>query len=80
MKEPRPTEQAEVGLNDLWADIAAKNPGAADRMVDPVPESSRIHVRFPGMPARTRSIGDVVAAAKPACNANANRRYLLVSP
>jgi toxin ParE1/3/4 len=47
--EPRLTEQAEADLDDLWAYIAADNPDAADRMVDAVLESSRMHVRFPGM-------------------------------
>lgn len=49
MSEPRLTEQAEADLDELWAYIAANNPEAADRMVDAVLESSRMHVRFPGM-------------------------------
>lgn len=49
MIEPRLTEQAEADLDELWAYIAARNPEAADRMVDAVLESSRMHVRFPGM-------------------------------
>jgi toxin ParE1/3/4 len=49
MNEPRLTEQAEADLDELWAYIAANNPDAADRMVDAVLESSRTHVRFPGM-------------------------------
>jgi toxin ParE1/3/4 len=49
MSEPRLTEQAEADLDQLWAHIAADNADAADRMVDAVLESSRMHVRFPGM-------------------------------
>jgi toxin ParE1/3/4 len=49
MSEPRLTERAEADLDELWAYIAARNPDAADRMVDAVLESSRMHVRFPGM-------------------------------
>jgi toxin ParE1/3/4 len=49
MIEPRLTEQAEADLDELWAYIAANNPDAADRMVDAVLDSSRMHVRFPGM-------------------------------
>ena len=49
MIEPRLTGRAEADLDDLWAFIAARNPDAADRMVDAVLESSRMHVRFPGM-------------------------------
>ena len=49
MIEPRLTEQAEADLDELWDYLAAKNPDAADRMVDAVLESSRMHVRFPGM-------------------------------
>jgi plasmid stabilization system protein ParE len=44
MTEPRLTEQAEADLDELWAYIAADNPPAADRMVDAVLESSRMHV------------------------------------
>lgn len=49
MIEPRLTEQAEADLDELWAYIAARNPDAADRMVDAVLEGSRTHARFPGM-------------------------------
>ena len=49
MIEPRLTEQAEADLDEVWAYIAANNPDAADRMVDAILESSRLHVRFPGM-------------------------------
>ncbi len=48
MSEPRLTEQAEADLDELWAYIAANNPDAADRMVDALLESSRMHARFPG--------------------------------
>lgn len=32
MTEPRLTEQAEADLGELWADIGAHNPAAADRL------------------------------------------------
>ena len=49
MTEPRLTVQAEADLDELWLSIAAKNPGAADRVVDAILESSRLHVLFPEM-------------------------------
>ena len=49
MNAPRLTEQAEADLDELWVYIAANSPDAADRMVDAVLESSRMHVRFPNM-------------------------------
>lgn len=49
MTEPKLTDQAEADLDEVWAYIAADNPDAADRMVDAVLESSRVHVRFPEM-------------------------------
>jgi toxin ParE1/3/4 len=52
MIEPRLTDEAEADLDALWDYIAADNVKAADRMVDAVLESSRIHVRFPEMGRR----------------------------
>jgi toxin ParE1/3/4 len=49
MSEPRLTLQAEADLEELWDDIAANSPAAADRMVDAVLEASQMHVRFPGI-------------------------------
>jgi len=57
MNEPRLTEQAEADLDELWAYIAAHNPDAADRMVEAVLESSRMHVRFPGMGQNRDDLG-----------------------
>jgi toxin ParE1/3/4 len=49
MTGPRLTAQAETDLDDVWAYIAAKNPDAADRVVDAILEASRMHVRFPNI-------------------------------
>jgi toxin ParE1/3/4 len=52
MSEPRLTDRAEADLEDLWAYIAADKVDAADRIVDAILETSRMHVRFPGMGRR----------------------------
>jgi toxin ParE1/3/4 len=49
MSEPRLTDRAEADLEELWAYIAADKVDAADRIVDAILETSRMHVRFPGM-------------------------------
>jgi toxin ParE1/3/4 len=49
MIEPKLTELAEADLDAVWDRIAVNHPIAADRMVEAVLESSRLHVRFPSM-------------------------------
>jgi plasmid stabilization system protein ParE len=57
MTEPRLTDQAEADLDDVWAYIAADNPDAADRLVDALLESSRLHACFPGIGLRRDDLG-----------------------
>ncbi len=57
MSEPRISEQAEADLDELWAYIALNDPKAADRTVDAVLISSRMHVRFPNMGQNRNELG-----------------------
>ena len=57
MTEPRITERAEDDLDSVWAYIATDSHQAADRMIDAVLASSRLHVRFPGMGQDRRELG-----------------------
>ena len=53
----RITDRAEADLDELWVFIAGGNQDAADRMVDAILASSRLHVRFPGMGQNRPKVG-----------------------
>ncbi len=57
MIEPHISDKAETDLDEIWAYIAKDNQEAADRMVDAVLVSSRLHVRFPGMGQNRGELG-----------------------
>ena len=57
MIEPRISEQAEADLDGIWTFIAGDNQEAADRVIDAILASSRLHVRFPSMGQNRRELG-----------------------
>ena len=48
---------AEADLDELWAYIAGNNQDAADRIVEAILASARLHVRFPDMGQNRPELG-----------------------